>query len=464
MKNYSLNIAILIIFMMMLSGCGKEFLNEKPNSNIVVPDDLNDVQRMLDNIDKLNITSNLSLAQLGSDDYFISDIEWKNLYTLTEKNSYIWSKSIYGGEQGYDWSDPFIAIYYANVALETLKTIPINENNNTLWNNLKGTALFFRAWHYFNLIQTFTPPYDRNTENTDLGLPLREKANINDVLPRSNLKQTYEFVISDLSNALKLLFIESPHQQYRNRPSKVAVYALMSKIALSMYNYDLAGENANKALQIYNKLIDFNTLNRASFNPFSSPNDELILYGTMTNAPPVLYNGLNYPATQIDPVLYNLYHADDLRKVIFFSTDNGVVNIKTGFSGRGFKPFSGIAVDEIILTKAECLARAGDIANSMKELNALLVKRFKTGTFIPYTASSKEEALNLTLVERRKELVWRSVRWFDLRRLNKEGANITLKRTVNGKEYSLLPNSPNYTFPIPDEELALSGIKQNNRN
>tara|TARA_R110002033_G_scaffold36621_1_gene75228 strand:+ start:3737 stop:3916 length:180 start_codon:yes stop_codon:yes gene_type:complete len=59
--------------------------------------------------------------------------------------------------------------------------------------------------------------------------------------------------------------------------------------------------------------------------------------------------------------------------------------------------------------------------------------------------------------------VWRGLRWQDIRRLNKEGAGITLTRTLKGENYTLPPNDPRYIFPIPDDEIALSGIKQNVR-
>ncbi len=69
------------------------------------------------------------------------------------------------------------------------------------------------------------------------------------------------------------------------------------------------------------------------------------------------------------------------------------------------------------------------------------------------------------LEERRKELPFTGqLRWEDLRRLNKDQrfAKI-LVRTIAGNEYQLLPNSKRYVFPIPDIEIELSGIPQNER-
>jgi hypothetical protein len=100
----------------------------------------------------------------------------------------------------------------------------------------------------------------------------------------------------------------------------------------------------------------------------------------------------------------------------------------------------------------------------MNNLNALLVKRWKTGTFIPLTASNTDDALNKILLERRKELCFRGIRWSDLKRLNKDlKYSKTLVRVLNGQTYTLLPNDPKYVLPIPDNEIRVSGIEQNLR-
>ncbi|MNT38972.1 hypothetical protein D3C71_1410060 [compost metagenome] len=67
--------------------------------------------------------------------------------------------------------------------------------------------------------------------------------------------------------------------------------------------------------------------------------------------------------------------------------------------------------------------------------------------------STKEDALNKVLIERRKELVWRAgLRWDDIRRLNKEGANISLSRKLGNETYVLKAGSPQFAFPIPTNE------------
>ena len=109
--------------------------------------------------------------------------------------------------------------------------------------------------------------------------------------------------------------------------------------------------------------------------------------------------------------------------------------------------------------------RLGSINAAMDDLNALIIKRWKNnGTFVPFTAATANEALAKVLKERRKELIFRGLRWTDLRRLNKDPRfAITLTRNLNGVVYTLPPNDDRYTLPIPDQEIKISGIAQNPR-
>ena len=69
------------------------------------------------------------------------------------------------------------------------------------------------------------------------------------------------------------------------------------------------------------------------------------------------------------------------------------------------------------------------------------------------------------LIERRKELLYRGLRWTDLRRLNKEtGRQTLLQRTIAGQSYSLPASDPRYTLLIPDNVISFNpGMHQNPR-
>jgi hypothetical protein len=166
----------------------------------------------------------------------------------------------------------------------------------------------------------------------------------------------------------------------------------------------------------------------------------------------------------VDTLLYSSYTKNDLRKLIYYKDVGGGFGFCGTYDESGYM-FGGLATDEMFLIKAECEARGNNILSAMNDLNTLLVNRYKTGTFVPETANDASEALSKILIERRKELVMRGLRWTDLRRLNKESSLAkTLYRTINGVVYSLPPNDDRYVYPIPSYVISFNpGMPQNIR-
>ncbi|GAB3832860.1 hypothetical protein GCM10028895_51150 [Pontibacter rugosus] len=103
------------------------------------------------------------------------------------------------------------------------------------------------------------------------------------------------------------------------------------------------------------------------------------------------------------------------------------------------------------------------MTGALERLNTLLRYRWRTGTFVELTAATPDEALALVLQERRKELLMRGLRWMDIKRLNREGAGITLRRVLDGRAYVLPPGDPRFALPLPEEVIELSGMTQNPR-
>lgn len=453
------------IFTLLNTGCTKGFLEAKPSTDIVQPTRLDEFQKLLDNTD---VIKGVGLAILASDEYrFSTDATWLSVSSVTARNSYIWAKDLYESSISNYWNDAYSNIFYANNVLAGLEKIEINALNTNEWHRTKGWALFVRAFAYYELVNNFSPFYDELTASTDLGVPLRLNPSIDELMPRSTVKKTFDRIFADLNQATALLDLSiSP---VRSRPSKAASHALFARIYLNMRDYAKAELHADTCLSLYNKLIDYNTINKTAPTPFVYNHDEQIYVRIATADAGSNANGAN-PNIDMSPDLINLYEPNDLRLVIYYNKQaNSTYDIKRGYSGAGSNLFIGLATDEVYLIKAECLARRGDYSSSMDKLNQLLIKRWDPAATSPakpfqnLTATSASYALAKILIERRKELIWRGTRWDDLKRFNKEGANITLSRSINGQTYTLPPNSPKYVFPIPDNEINLSGIQQNVR-
>ncbi len=366
---------ILITLLIILQfSCNKNWLDVKPNKSLVVPSTIQDYQAILDNTDAFNLYAP-ALGELASDDYYLLYDDWQSS-TPIEQQTYIWSNNPFQGNGDVDWNDAYNRILTTNIVLEGINNIKSGPSSQVSWNNVKGSALFYRSLDFFNLAQIFCKPYDPNTANKDLGLPLRLASDVNIKSVRANLQQTYNRIINDLTEAANLIPVVS---LYKTRPSKAAVYALLSRVYLTMQNYSNALEYSDSCLKLQSTLMNYNALNPLSSPPIKRLNSEVIFHASLE-----FYFDF-YPSKQIiDSTLYNLYDNNDLRKVIFFRKRSNAMRFYGNYNGAINPPtFGGLATDEIYLIRAECYARLGEIAAAMKDLNTLLVNRYKAGTFIP---------------------------------------------------------------------------------
>ncbi|WP_126248173.1 RagB/SusD family nutrient uptake outer membrane protein [Chitinophaga rhizosphaerae] len=450
--------SLILFIVFATSSCSLDDLFDvKSNQNISTPTTVEDLQALLDN-PEIN-TQGPSLREISTDYLFIKDENSRQLNNV-ERLAYTWTKDgpiLNVGEwQQASALGGYGKVYIANLALEVLEKNK-REEDPVFYDNVKGQALFLRGYTFYDLAQTFVPFYNEETKSLKLGLPIKLESDISVRSVRSTVQETYERILSDLQDALPLL---PDLPQYKTRASKWAVYALLARCYLIIGDYTKASDNADKAIRISGKLISYGDLNYSdNLNPFIGFNDEIIYYNRALSYPGTLYSRLN-----IDSVFYKSYDDSDLRKSVFFQVDATTGNIlyKGCYSGRGFETFyCGLATDELYLIRAECNARKGNIDVAMKDINFLLKNRW-LGTFTDMTAGNTEEALNIVLRERKKELVFRLVRWSDLRRLNKErGFEQTFSRNVNGNVFTLKPNSYQYTFPFPDDVIQMSGMQQN---
>ena len=450
---YTIFLISLVFFAV---SCKKDYLDAKPSSTLVVPTTLDDFQAMLNNNDQFNLDQSI-LGELSCDDFFYSQTTFNSLSPL-EQNTYIWATDVFNGNVSVgDWDIPYEDILLTNLVLEGSAKISPTLAEKASFNNVQGTAYFFRGWSFFELVGEFSPTYDSSTASTDLGVPLKLGSDVNQRVARATVSDTYTQILSDLKKSVGLL-PTAPWDNNLYLPSRGAAYGILSRVYLSMRDYTDALTAADSALYYYNALINYNDLDSATRYPIGYPNVELFFDYNLTN-----YLGINRQS-YVDSTIYNSYAANDLRKKFFYKPFSGMGHGFRGFYFFGAEMEGGLCSDEMYLTRAECYARAGNTTNAMADLNTLMKMRVDSNSFVPYTATSSGDALIQILQERRKELVFRGIRWNDLRRLNKENQfATTLTRNINGQIYTLPPNDPRYVFPIPQDELLYNPVTQNQR-
>ncbi len=447
-----------LLFVLMITSCQK-FLDERISHSSKVVTKLSDLQALLDAENSVNLGHVPFLLEVATDN---NQIDWINLSKLTtfdqDLYKFVWT-DLYPPVYTSIWLIGYKPISVANIVLEGVTKLGLEDTG--AGRDLRGQALFTRAFNHFMLAQVFCLPYDKGGANDGLGIPIRHDSDINVKSKRSSIKETYNDILRDMNEAASLL---NEQNGYASRANKAAAYAALSRIYQAMELYEESEIAATKCLALQDKLIDLNTVDVDANNPYPANNEETIYFA---------YGGgssLLMPSrgARVSPELFNLFEAGDLRIRSYFQKEaNGEYSFKGNYMGFGLGTiFCGLTTSEVLLNRAECYARKKELDKAKDDLNKFLLNRIEKEFFTPVVDNDADNLLKIILDERRKELVNRSVRWLDLRRLNRDPRfKKTLLHTLNidGRkmEYKLPPEPENYVFKIPKEVIDIAGIEQN---
>jgi len=455
MKKTIYLIITAVLSLAVTSSC-KKYLDKKSDLRLVIPKTLGDAQGLMDDANLMNLRTSPSYGEASSDDYFLPPSGFLAVGTIGQ-DVYTWKPLNY--RYVNDWSLGYLAIYNSNLCLELMENIERNAFNGSDWDNVKGSAHFYRAYYFLMLTGQYGLAYDEASSSKDLGVPLRLNSDFNIPSQRATVKECYQQVIKDATEALGLL---PNYPQHSMRPSKGAAYALLARCYLSMHKYDLALNYVTSALALNNKLMDYNgdtdVAALSGNTPFKKFNKETVWYAELAGG----FGVHSILRARIDTTLYNAYDVNDLRKIAYFREATPYQQFKGNYTANINAFFSGIATDELYLISAECKAYLNDIDGGLIDLNTLLKTRWrKSALFQPITALNRSDALVKIRLERRKELVMRGLRFYDLKRYNKEGLGLSLVRVNEGITVTLPPNSPFYALPLPTDIIELTGMPQN---
>jgi tetratricopeptide (TPR) repeat protein len=448
------NITMACVFVMILSllAC-KDYLDAKPDKDLETISTLNNLQSLLDDNVRLN-TSTPYAAEVASDDYYLKDANLTAISIEGDRRIYNWQKGNQFEGTDTHWTNAYTRVYYGNTVLENIKNIDRTEANAKDWDDIKGQGYFVKGNGLLLAVTIWAPAYDDASSSTDLGVPIRISTDFNIKTSRSTVAQNYAQIIDDLKHAAQLLPSLQIHPM---RASRTAAYAILSRTYMAMNKYAEAGLYADSALMLNNVLMDYNDLNSLAVNPMTPYKGEVLFHQSIAN--PVILNQSN--AIIVDE-LYQQYQPDDLRKKLYFkSVGTNQFAFRASYSG-GNAGFFGPAVDEMYLNRAESYARTNKLTEALADLNFLMQKRWDKSKIYPkFISTDKTTVINWILTERRKELLMRGLRWIDLKRLNKLGYNIELKRKYNSFQSTLPPNDPRYAMSIPELIIEMTGIPQN---
>lgn len=432
----------LIALLLTFSSC-KDYLDLKGNNTLAVPNTLDDIQALLNNSGNMNGTLTPSMLENWADDYYLPQERYEKLVDVFQR-TYLWELGDYNHPN--DWSAAYRPVYNANFCMEALRRIGRTEENKNRYDQILGSSFFFRGYYFLQLLWAFAPAYDAATAATDPGIVLKEDTDFNTPSVRTSVQVGYEWVIKDVEQALPLL---PDLPIIATQPSKASAYALLARLYLSMRKYEEALIYADEALNLKSDLMDFNKktdgVDPTQLFSMQLYNKEVVFHSEINTHQGNLSSG-----APVDTLLLDTYRIGDLRPSCFFIQSGGYLVFRGNYALNYM--FSGLATDELYLIKGECLARAGAVEEAMDVLNHLLKYRFEESkAYSPIIADSKEEALDKVLLERRKSLLFRGLRFQDIKRLNKEGREIAIVRKIGNKTYRLEPEDPRAIVPLPED-------------
>lgn len=416
----------------------------------IIPTKASDLRMMLNNtsgnfMKPRPVTIGYSLVQyLGDQTYYLDDdnIESFNedVYSYYTRNKELIEDHNYGD----------ILYLYQLVALSNsvLDILPSTSDlSKKERDQIEGEALVHRSYAFFIMVNIHGRHYDKNTSNTDLGIPMPLNHNVVEgkIPSRSSVGEVYKKITDDLKKAIKLL---GDIQNNKALPSRAAANALLSRVFLFMGDFKLALTYANNALSessfIYNleDYVDSKGIFTEPDKDYKSK--EVLLFKEIQNS----VHGASAPR-YVSSNFYSLYEDGDLRKG-YYKKDNS--NPSRYLYSYFPYTFSGILNSELYLIRAECNARANNLQLALKDINYIRNHRFLSKKYTPLVSNDKNQVMDWVIRERKIELAWVGLRWFDMKRLNKDSNSryhITLSRTYKGKTIVYTPNSDLWVLPFP---------------
>ena len=342
------------------------------------------------------------------------------------------------------WQKGFTTLYDVNSLLSSA-----GSSSSAAAREARGTALFCRAYIYFNLTIRFgcVPLLTATTNNV---VPFE--------ISDAHQAKVWARIINDLENAEKELNnFTSPYY-----PSKEACWALLTKVYMWMGDRENTLIYANKLIGHKSFELSKTSTSYAEMFVAGNTNKEVILSWANKRASGflTLWEAINdvdgswtySPAEKLHSSLFSdsSYASADHRKAPTFKEDDALPIIKfpNGNDALGqyvkntnasASPLMVLRLADIYLAKAEMQGEVDGLA-TMKEF----MKSRYDSVSLPDAMSAKEYQ-NLILDENQREFFAEGHRWFDI------------KRTRRTDLYTNWAGDYLLNWPIPQDERDLAG-------
>lgn len=385
------------------------------------------------------------------------------------------------------WNSRYAVINFANRVLRawdriypTLET----EDDREAAQEIKAQLLAMRGFMHFELLQYFAPSY------TDLSQPgviiMDFVPELQQVFPRNTVGEVFAFVDNDLEEAATLMggtfdsfgaYAAEEDILYFVGPD--AIKAMQARVALFEGNYTVAQTLAVELMQGHNLaagqayvdmfLSDDASIEEQIWTLSRRIGDNRIVALYAANG-----SGENgSPFFEISNSLFNLLSNNDVRRVVLVEGSSTFVGVDSpnnmlligkyqgSTDGAQINDLKIFRSSEMVLIKAECEARAGNLTAAANSIKTLRDARYVVDAPAPVYANL-DAALNDVLLERRLEFAFEGHRYLDLKRLNRainrndaDCGSFSAPCSLNAGDYR-------FTLPIPNSEISANPTIQQN--
>ena len=397
-------LSLMVALLAFTTSCREEFLQTEPTETISNPS----AEFKLNGLYLLMVNTGTGGTDLDHDDFGRKgyDIYMDLLSSdmVLGGTTYGWYSNIANYSDTVDftrntnykpWRYYYRLIYAANDVIEGLGG---NDANLTTASDRysMGQAKAIRANSYFSLLQLFTPKYDPAA----LSIPVY-KSGVSEGAPRAAQSEVYDFMIDDLTKSVALLDgFTRTHKGYINQSVAKGMLA---------YVYAAKGDYA-KVVTVAGDLVNnggfpvttktqttggFNSLSTASwmwgFDVTLDNSFDLVSWWGQVDIYTYSYAWAGDPKA-IDLNLYNSIRPDDVRKVQFEGSYNGVSYLPTKKFYDPKRIIGGqriietdyiyMRIDEFHMLYAEALAKTGNAALAKTVYKAFLSNRLTDTSYV----------------------------------------------------------------------------------
>ncbi|HEY9002019.1 MAG TPA: RagB/SusD family nutrient uptake outer membrane protein [Mucilaginibacter sp.] len=458
---------IVIILLQQAASCTKIISIDPPTSTITTTQVFADSADATSALMGLYTSASSTGSSLFIDDGALSIYTGSSADELIDFNqidpNYLYTNSITPQNsiiESYFWTPAYNVIYNANACIEGVESS--NSIPSSIVNQIIGEAKFMRALTYFNLVNLFG----------DVPLVLTTSYKTNSLLPRQPVSEIYKSIISDLTDAQKLLLADySISGNQKIRANKWAATALLARVYLYQNKFDSA---ELEATAILNNGSLFGLVRNLDSTFLKNNKEAILQWNLNTTIFPynltaegfslIPYSG-SYPYYYLSPQLLSSFEIGDQRKVHWIDSTNyqgteyylpykyklGPPDLSVG--GPATEYYTVLRLAEQYLIRAEARLKSnGNLSGAIDDVNQI---RLRAGLpALSYTLSASD-ILAKIMQERRIEYFaeW-GHRWFDLKRtgaIDSVMSKVTPTKIGGGAWLST-----QQLYPIPQSELLLN--------